>query len=203
LVDHFLKLLLLPIAGQHTRTDRTAIAAGSDQLHLNPAGIASKVVGQQGGRLVEIDNQDVEIAVIIEIAKGTAAAGVQRLQIRVVREMALNNQVTVEVAVANSNTHAGLLDSIVVQPAAALHSLFAKRAVVIVHQEQAGAVPVVVVVPDADAGGPAGAQQGGRFRDVGECAVAVLLIEAVKGSRGGLSKQVPQRTKISIRPLPD
>src|SRR5947209_3236531 len=39
-------------------------------------------------------------------------------------------------------------------------------------------VPVIVVIPDADALAPTRASQSGLYSHVGECAVAIVLIEA-------------------------
>src|SRR5579862_3144793 len=59
------------------RADRAAVGLDANQLHLQPVIAAGKIVAQQGRRLVHVHDQDVDISVIIEIAKGAATAGVR------------------------------------------------------------------------------------------------------------------------------
>ena len=61
---------------------------------------------------------------------------------------------------------------------------------------------VVVVVADADAGLPAGARQAGFFRDVGECAVAIVLVEMRSGCLAGRPVRVEASSvgEINIEP---
>ena len=57
--------------------DRAAIGFGADQLYLQPRIVAGNVIAQQRRRLVQIDHQNVEIAVIIEISESAAPAVVR------------------------------------------------------------------------------------------------------------------------------
>jgi hypothetical protein len=69
LADHLLNLLFAARAGQDPRLNRAAIGPCTDQLHLEPAVIAPKIIAQQRGWLVQVDDQDIEIAIFIEVAK--------------------------------------------------------------------------------------------------------------------------------------
>ena len=75
LAQHFLSLPLVAVIRRDPRADRAAIGFHADQFHFQPVMIAAHIVAQQRRRLVEIDDQDVDVAVIIEIAKRAAAAG--------------------------------------------------------------------------------------------------------------------------------
>jgi len=49
-----------------------------DQPHFQPVMRSPQVVAQQSGRLVHIQDQNVEVAVVVKITEGAAATGVRR-----------------------------------------------------------------------------------------------------------------------------
>lgn len=61
---------LAPIA---LRLDLTPLS-----LHFDPVVVAEDVVSEQRRRLVEIEDHEVQVAIVIEIAHAAAAAGVRR-----------------------------------------------------------------------------------------------------------------------------
>ena len=75
LAQHRLSLPPAAVAGDHGRADRAAIGIDAGQLDLEPIGTAREIVAQQAGGLVEVDDQDVHIAIVVEIAESAAAAG--------------------------------------------------------------------------------------------------------------------------------
>ena len=74
LAQHGLRLAAPAIAGNHGRANRAAIGIDPDQLDLEPIGLAAQIIAQQARRLVEIDDQDVYIAIVVEVAEGAAPA---------------------------------------------------------------------------------------------------------------------------------
>src|SRR5436309_6906994 len=69
LAQHLLRLNPASISGSHAGSNRAAVRFHSDQLDLQPMVVASQIVAQQRWRLVEVDDQDIDIAVVIEIAE--------------------------------------------------------------------------------------------------------------------------------------
>ena len=52
-----------------TSADGAAIGFGSDQFHFDPMiGLIADVIAQQGRGLVQINDQDVDIPVVVEVA---------------------------------------------------------------------------------------------------------------------------------------
>ena len=54
---------------------------GSDQLYLEPVTRrlgAAKIVAQQRRRLIQVHDHHVHVAIVIEVAEGAPAAGMQR-----------------------------------------------------------------------------------------------------------------------------
>src|SRR5262245_9189126 len=82
LAQHFLRLYLPAIMHGYPRADRAAIRFHPGQLHLDPVVAAGDVITQQGRRLVLVVDEDVNIAIVVEIAKCKAAAGVGGLDSR-------------------------------------------------------------------------------------------------------------------------
>ena len=54
--------------------DRAPVGLGPYQLDLQPVRLPGNVVPEQRGRFVEVDDEDVDIAVVVEIAEGAAPA---------------------------------------------------------------------------------------------------------------------------------
>ena len=57
--------------------DGTAIGVRTNEFHLQPAVPGQNVIPKQGRWLIQIDNQDVEIAIVVEITEGAASADVR------------------------------------------------------------------------------------------------------------------------------
>ena len=69
LAEHRLGLNATAVVRFHGGPDRAPVGLGSNQLDLEPVGSAGKVVPQQRGRLVEIDDENVDIPVIVEVPR--------------------------------------------------------------------------------------------------------------------------------------
>ena len=59
----------------HAGADRGAIALGADQFDLDPVLLVAAVVAQQGRQVVHVQNQRVDVAIVVVVAEGGAAAG--------------------------------------------------------------------------------------------------------------------------------
>ncbi len=90
LAQHFLRLHRIAVAHRDPRADGAAVGFDARQLDLEPVVAAGHVVAQERRRLILIDDQDVDVAIVIEIAEGTAAAGVRGFDARV-RLRAINS----------------------------------------------------------------------------------------------------------------
>src|SRR5207248_10305332 len=84
--QHFLRLYPSPITGGNSRADGAAVRLRADEPDLEPvsrlARIGFQIVPKQRRRLVHIHHEDVDIAVIIEIAERAAPAAVRRADTR-------------------------------------------------------------------------------------------------------------------------
>ena len=76
LAHHFLRLDMSAVTNQHARADGAAVALRPHEPDLDPVVSGGGVVAQQRRRLILIHHQDVEIAVVVEVAKSAAAAHV-------------------------------------------------------------------------------------------------------------------------------
>src|SRR5260370_5654025 len=76
LAQHLLRLHSVTIAHGNPRADCAAVRLDAGQLDLDPVMAAGYVVAQQGRRLVLIDDEDVHVPVVVEVAEGATAAGV-------------------------------------------------------------------------------------------------------------------------------
>ena len=76
--QHFLRLSLLAILDRHAGADGAAIGFHSDQLDLEPVILAGDIVAQQRWRLIQIHDQDIHVAIVIEIAESASAAAMAR-----------------------------------------------------------------------------------------------------------------------------
>ena len=63
---------------KHPGANAGAIALYSDRLHLDPVILGGDIVPEKGGRLVHIDDQNIHVAIVIEVPECAAAAGVWR-----------------------------------------------------------------------------------------------------------------------------
>src|SRR5262249_29699919 len=71
-----LRLSLSPIADNHARPNRAAIRLYPSQLNLDPIRLAAEVVPQQGWRFVEVNDEHIQIAIIVEVSESAAPATV-------------------------------------------------------------------------------------------------------------------------------
>src|SRR5689334_12273763 len=71
-----LRLGFASVAGQHSCADGTAVGFYALQFYLDPFGVPAKVVAQERRRLIEINDEHIEIAVIVEIPKRAPSAAV-------------------------------------------------------------------------------------------------------------------------------
>ena len=76
LSDNLLDLLAAAITDQRTGADSASVGFGGIQLHLEPAVIPFDVIAQERRWLVEVDDQNIEIAIVVEVTEGAAAAAV-------------------------------------------------------------------------------------------------------------------------------
>src|ERR1035437_198624 len=74
---HRLRLPALPIRSHHLGANRTAVGGNPDQQDLQPVIGPANVIAQQRRRLVEIHHQDVDVAVVIEIAESHSPAAMR------------------------------------------------------------------------------------------------------------------------------
>src|SRR5215831_13432536 len=64
---------------QNTGSNRTSVGFHTFKFDLEPALLAAQIVAQKRGRFVQIDDKDVQIAFVVEVAEGTSAA---RMRVR-------------------------------------------------------------------------------------------------------------------------
>src|SRR5271154_3443376 len=99
----------------------------------------------------------------------------------------------IEIVIADSNAHPGLLFSIVTEGYAAQHTLFAKGTVVVVHEKQAGSRiagyidirPTVLVEVGRDHGHAVrlrGFRNSGFLADVGERPITIVSVQQMPSS---------------------
>src|SRR6202034_2037979 len=77
LADYLLRLYPSVVTRRNPRADGSTVRLYADQLDLQPVVVPAHVVAKQRRRFVQIDNQHVDVAVIIEIAEGASAAAVR------------------------------------------------------------------------------------------------------------------------------
>src|SRR5882724_4462113 len=284
LTEHRLRLGLPVVTSHDASAYGAAIRFYAFQLNFNPVGLSREVVSEERRRLIEIDDDNVHITIVIEIAEGAAAATMDRRYsrarffdqffkhalsqvsenrarglIRVLRKFFLdfrvdmtrrheqvgitvvvqvnnagaptnvarlnseargcgrvlkvslsivaiknvpvigkvgfeNIEVATEIVITHSNAHARLFLAIVAHGNATQDPLFAKRSVVIVHEEQARSG----IASDVDIGPAIFIEIGsynrhtvtrGSFCDarrlayVGESSVAIISIEPMSARR--------------------
>src|SRR5580692_8083741 len=76
LAEDFLCLYLFSVAHEDAGSDGAAIGLGADEFYFEPVIVAADVVAEERRNFAHVDNENVEIAVVIEIAESTSAAGV-------------------------------------------------------------------------------------------------------------------------------
>src|ERR1700690_524148 len=71
-----LRLNLFSVMDQHARANCAAVGNGANKFDFQPVMRTSNIVAKERGRLVQVDDQDVEIAVVVKIAERASAAAV-------------------------------------------------------------------------------------------------------------------------------
>src|ERR1700735_4859167 len=78
LAEYRLRLYFFAVVDQHAGSDRTAIRFHTLQLHFQPALFDCYVISQKRGRLIHVDDENVEVAIVIEVSEGASPATVRR-----------------------------------------------------------------------------------------------------------------------------
>src|SRR5260370_11422462 len=78
LTQHGLRLCLASIMDKHSSSNGASIGLYTFQFHFDPVGLPAEVIAQHRRRLVEIDNQDVDIPVVVEVSKRASPTTVCR-----------------------------------------------------------------------------------------------------------------------------
>ena len=73
---HFLGLAAPPVLSDHPRADRAPVRLHAFQQHLEPMALSRHVVPEQRRRFVQVDDDNVHVTIVVEIAEGAAAARV-------------------------------------------------------------------------------------------------------------------------------
>src|SRR6266568_7283769 len=83
LAQHSLRLGLIPVMDQNSGSNGTAVRLDTLQFHLDPMiRLAGEVIAQQRRGLVQINDQDVDIAVVVEVSKRASPTTVGRRHAR-------------------------------------------------------------------------------------------------------------------------
>src|SRR3954469_22691817 len=78
MTKYFLRLLLAAVTDCDARANGAAVGFGSYQLYFEPVIIAAYIVSQQRGRLVHVHDQNIRVAIVVEVSKGATTASVCR-----------------------------------------------------------------------------------------------------------------------------
>src|ERR1035438_5029948 len=78
LAGQALCLHLSAVARQNSGADRTAIAFCSFQAHFDPMIAGGSVIAQKRRGLIAVHDENVEVAIVVEVAEGASAAHVAR-----------------------------------------------------------------------------------------------------------------------------
>src|SRR6266478_3919618 len=73
-----LRLGLASIMDKHPGSNGASIGLYTFQFHFDPVGLPAEVIAQQRRRLVEIDDQYVDIPVVVEVSESASPAAVCR-----------------------------------------------------------------------------------------------------------------------------
>jgi hypothetical protein len=76
LTENTLSLDFSAIMHENAGPDRAAVGLYALELHLNPIWFSLNVIAQQRRWFVQVDDENVDVAIVIEIAKGTSPAAV-------------------------------------------------------------------------------------------------------------------------------
>src|SRR6266576_1609120 len=73
-----LRLGLASIVDKHSGSNGASIGLYAFQFHFDPVGLTGEVIAQQRGRLVEIDDQYVDIPIVVEVSESASSTAVWR-----------------------------------------------------------------------------------------------------------------------------
>ena len=73
-----LRLDLASVVDKHPGSNGASIGLYAFQFHFDPIGLAGEVIAQERGRLVEIDDQNVDVPVVVEVSKRASPTAVWR-----------------------------------------------------------------------------------------------------------------------------
>ena len=74
----FLPLLAVGGDEAHQRADGVAVRLRAHELQRHPMALAGLIEAEEIGRVVQVVDDDVDVAVVVEVGKGGAAAGLRR-----------------------------------------------------------------------------------------------------------------------------
>jgi hypothetical protein len=109
LAHDFLDLHLVSVPDDDSGADRAAIAPRSPRANFDPAIGGRSIVAQQRRRLILIHDHDVEVTVVIEVAKGAAAAYMVRGNRRLRRVVEFDEGAVTLVAKENARSATRIL----------------------------------------------------------------------------------------------
>ena len=77
LAQYRLSLNFPSVMDEHTGANRTPVRFHADEPNFRPVVMVAQIVAKQGRRFAAINDQNVQVTVVVEVAEGTAAAGMQ------------------------------------------------------------------------------------------------------------------------------
>ena len=153
----------------HDSAERRAVRRRAFELHLEPAVRPGVVVSEQRRRLVHVEHQDVDVAVVVDVAERGAAARVRRHRPRAAHERRLLEARAVHVPEDDARAAMRVLRQqrfdFRVDIAGDVHEVGASVVVEVGHAR----APLDVAIHHADAGGDG---------DVFEQALAEIPVQA-------------------------
>src|SRR5258708_34717560 len=72
LAEYRLSLHPISIVNKHTSANGDSIGFDTFQFHLEPVSFPTAIVAQQRRRLIQVHDENVHIAIVIEVSKSTA-----------------------------------------------------------------------------------------------------------------------------------
>src|SRR5271169_4788342 len=164
----FVHLRMLADNHAHTPSNGGAIAFGSHQLDLDPVLLVASIIAKQRWRIVHVQDEGVDVAVVVVVAEGGAAAGKMLGDAgshfrRYVFEAAI-----AEIPVNESRILVSLAEAVVinlrVDVSVDLNDVWPAIVVVV----DKATAPRYIAIVDADAGGEG---------DIAEGSVAVVVVQ--------------------------
>ena len=78
LAQNALGLPFPAITNENPRSNCASIGLNALEFHLDPIGIPADVIAQQGGRFVQVYDENVNVTIVVEVAKRTSPAAMRR-----------------------------------------------------------------------------------------------------------------------------